>query len=232
MPLGYLKFAELWNSGVHQGDPQRISTVYFPEGTKKPLLIIAPEPVALADFVITSQQVGLAITNSQPTSPPSAQPNPQYNSQRFDERPMREHRTVLTDKKCYTDHKTPYEKYHYTGDSTENLNRNLRKVWVAWCSVLMRLVDVVVFSTLSLCVPLPTPLSSPRMDKTLIWSTISPRSCPIPLPRYLPLPPALLDCPPFTQLFQKMLLTGDAPLRLCASKQDTMNTGVWGLKQP
>ena len=25
---------------------------------------------------------------------------------------MREHRTVLTDKKCYTDHKTPYEKYH------------------------------------------------------------------------------------------------------------------------
>ena len=113
MPLGYLKFAELWNSGVHQGDPQRISTVYFFEGTKKPLLIIAPEPVALADFVITSQQVGLAITNSQPTSPPSAQPNPQYNSQRFDERPMREHRTVLTDKKCYTDHKTPYEKYHY-----------------------------------------------------------------------------------------------------------------------
>ena len=111
MPLGYLEFAELWNSGVHQGDPRRISTIYFPEGAEEPLLTVAPEPVALADFVITSQQVGLAITNSQPTYPPSAQPNPQYTSRRFDERPMREHRTVLTDKKRYTDHKTPYEKY-------------------------------------------------------------------------------------------------------------------------
>ena len=111
MPLGYLEFAELWNSGVHQGDPRRISTIYFPEGAEEPLLTVAPEPVALADFVITSQQVGLAITNSQPTYPPSAQPNPQYTSRRFDERPMREHRTVLTDKKRYMDHKTPYEKY-------------------------------------------------------------------------------------------------------------------------
>lgn len=80
MPLGYLKFAELWNSGVHQGDPRRFSTIYFPEGAKEPLLTIAPEPVALANFVITPQQVGLATSNSQPSSASSVQPNPQYNS--------------------------------------------------------------------------------------------------------------------------------------------------------
>lgn len=80
MPLGYLKFAELWNSGVHQGDPRRFSTIYFPEGAEEPLLTIAPEPVALADFVITPQQVGLATNNSQPSSASSVQPNPQYNS--------------------------------------------------------------------------------------------------------------------------------------------------------
>ena len=112
MPLGYLEFAELWNSGVHQGDPRRFSTIYFPEGAEEPLLTIAPDPVALADFVITPQQVGLATNNSPPSSVASVQSSPQYNSRRFEDRPMREHRTVLTDKRRYVDQKSPYEKYH------------------------------------------------------------------------------------------------------------------------
>ena len=52
------------------------------------------------------------------------------------------------------------------------------------------------------------PLSSPRTDKTLIWRTISPRSCPTSLPRYLPLPPALLDCSPSLNYFKRCCWPG------------------------
>ena len=99
MPLGYLEFAHLWNSGVHPGDPRRLSIISKPEDDT-PNIIVSKEPISLSDFVITQQQVGLS------------GPEPHPDLRRFDERLLREHHTVMMDQRRYTDPKTPYERYH------------------------------------------------------------------------------------------------------------------------
>lgn len=71
-PLGYLEFTRIWNDGVPDGDPRRISTLLLVEDIRNNDAEPSQHPVHLSDFHITAAQVGLdpddprrAVTSSQ-----------------------------------------------------------------------------------------------------------------------------------------------------------------------
>ena len=69
MPLGYLEFASLWNEGVYSGDPRRLSTFFLPEGADQYSITVSTTPIPVADFAISTEQVGLRRTE-QAFAPP------------------------------------------------------------------------------------------------------------------------------------------------------------------
>ena len=100
MPLGYLDFAELWNSRTYEGDPRRLSYYSYSENAEEPTTHISPVPVALESFYITQQQVGLPLKERRSQSQPI----------RFNEHLLRECATVMVDNRRFQDPKTQYEK--------------------------------------------------------------------------------------------------------------------------
>jgi hypothetical protein len=100
MPLGYLEFADLWNTGVYEGDPRRLSYYSYAENAEEPTIYLSPNPVALESFYITQQQVGLPLKERRSQSQPV----------RLDERLLRECATVMVDNRRYQDPKTQYDK--------------------------------------------------------------------------------------------------------------------------
>ena len=61
IPLGFVEFAALWNQGVTDTDPRRISTVSFPDdalSSDSPTVDISLSPVDVSDFFITPDQIG------------------------------------------------------------------------------------------------------------------------------------------------------------------------------
>jgi RNase H-like domain found in reverse transcriptase/Reverse transcriptase (RNA-dependent DNA polymerase)/Integrase zinc binding domain/Retroviral aspartyl protease/Zinc knuckle len=73
MPLGYLEFADLWNSGVSSNDIRRLSTYSYVEGSDGPVYDLSSTPLLVGEFFITPEQVGLR--------PPQHQHQPQTPSQ-------------------------------------------------------------------------------------------------------------------------------------------------------
>ena len=62
MPIGFVDFAHLWNLGSENG--KTISRVYVPEGSNSYHVTISTSPVAISDFHITAEQVGLISPNA------------------------------------------------------------------------------------------------------------------------------------------------------------------------
>jgi hypothetical protein len=76
IPLGYLEFAQLWNTGVSQNDIRRLSTYSYPEGSDTPSFEISSTPLSITEFFITPDQVGLHSPSSQPQLPSNSGPQP------------------------------------------------------------------------------------------------------------------------------------------------------------
>jgi hypothetical protein len=63
LPLGYIEFAEIWNSGARHNDQRRVSSVFRDRDSDEPYVEAATStPVYTADFHITPEQVGLSST--------------------------------------------------------------------------------------------------------------------------------------------------------------------------
>jgi hypothetical protein len=59
MPLGFADFADIWNSGVNDGDSRRISKVFLADQSSDHFVEISTSPICISDFFITPEQVGL-----------------------------------------------------------------------------------------------------------------------------------------------------------------------------
>ena len=60
IPLGFIDFATIWNSGVRNGDPRRLSKIFLSETPELGHFVELPHtPVCLTNFFITPEQVGL-----------------------------------------------------------------------------------------------------------------------------------------------------------------------------
>ena len=71
MPLGYLDFANSFNTGVPGHDTRRLSTITYHNNQEQ--VTLSDHPVSLRDFVITMEQCGLSVSRSNgPTSAQSA----------------------------------------------------------------------------------------------------------------------------------------------------------------
>jgi hypothetical protein len=74
--LGYLEFAQLWNTGVSQNDICRLSNYSYLEGSDTPTFEISSTPLSITEFFITPDQVGLHSPSSQPQLPSNSGPQP------------------------------------------------------------------------------------------------------------------------------------------------------------
>ena len=59
IPLGYLDFAHLWNANAPRGDPRRLCSFSYEDGSDYPIISLSDHPVDVEDFFITPEQVGL-----------------------------------------------------------------------------------------------------------------------------------------------------------------------------
>jgi hypothetical protein len=62
IPLGFVEFAEAWNTGVRADDPRRICQIIKTEENKK-IIQIPDTTVSLGDFYITLDQIGQSSNN-------------------------------------------------------------------------------------------------------------------------------------------------------------------------
>jgi hypothetical protein len=153
MPMGYLDFADLWNAGVYEGDPRRLSNYTFVDNAQDPgpILSISTSPVDIDDFFITQHQVGLRVPErpSQPAESPApsyhppfrrVEPPPHFEPSTRFEPPIRSapnnrfsSGTVYRQPENYRDNPSPYDsegrQERYRDPKTPYDKRQERRRW-------------------------------------------------------------------------------------------------------